>query len=263
MLNQDGATSVTLDDFSSMEANAQPIDLKTIKLDAEGMPEELRGKSAQEVVEYATRLKEAVRISEEARVSAQQQAELALRSNQFQPQQQKAPEPEPELTREQLAEMMSNDPVAAMEYISTQTTRRVAAQYEERLRPLMSNNVNSAEDYARDKYKDEFAILGKDIDQLVASIPGGRQGMTSRQAGDDLVSLVRGRNFDKLGEYRSQATRETRQEAAEGQSGITMRNTQAPRQQATTNGQLDATQLEIADKLGMTPAEYINWSKVS
>lgn len=271
-MNQDGgntpagATSVTLDEMeaSAQENTGTKVDLSSIKLDADGMPEELKGKSAAEIIEYAKGLKEAVRVSEQARLAAQQQTDVLLRT-QPTPEQVQRPDPTPELTKEQLAELFQNDPIAAMDAISQQTTRRVAAQYEERLQPLLRGNVDSAERRAREQYADEFTLFGKDIDSIVAQIPGGRAAMVSDAAWSDLIALIRGRpgNFEKILDHKTtkSAPRPTREEVAEGNSGVSMRSTSQGRAPAS-QGKLDATQLEIADKLGLSPEEYINWSKV-
>jgi hypothetical protein len=235
-----------------------------IKLEGDLIPENLRGKTVADALTEANRLKEALRISEEARQNTQRQFDLAIRAPA--PAAPPPPAPEVEYTEEQLAEMHSTDPIKFTTYLTQRAIRQAERNLEARLGPLFQGTANATEATARTKYATEFKLFGDQIESIISQLPGGKAQMANPQAWDDLIALVRGRpgNFEKVMQHNSDAALAAQlasaQEAERLRSAHTVPSVVrggAP----SSPAQLDATQLEIADKLGLSPQEYVTWSK--
>lgn len=255
--------SVTLDDLEKAAA-PQPPKLEEIKLDGEGVPDDLKGKSVTELVKMAQGLSEALKTSERARLQSDQMAALATRQAPSPP---PAPKEEPPLTDEQLAEMYQNDPIKAIRTMNEQAIRTAAKNLESRLGSLSASAASSAERDARAKFPAEFEVLGAEIQKMKDSIPNADQVLSTPDAWERLVSLVRGGPgaFEKIaGHYMTKGgfkTIETARSEQAADAGLSLNS--SVRAPASSNSrELDATQKEIARNLGITDAEYLEWSKV-
>lgn len=202
--------------------------------------------SQQELLDRAERLSEALRISERARMEMMQHGSPAPK-----------PEEQPkELTREELAELMREDPLAALDYIDQKQRRDLEAHLSQRLAPLASGALSTMENAAKQKYATEFELFGDQIEELKKQVDP--QILANPETWDQMVSYVRGlpQNFDTILEHRMKA--QARQ-AVDRESGFTPRGNSRPAKVSSPT-QLDATTLEICKTLGITPEEYIKWS---
>jgi len=209
-------------------------------------------------------LEEALRISEEAR---KKQEELLAS---FKPQ----PQPQRELSKEELAELYSRDPVAAIEYLQARSMKVIEENLSKRLEPLMSGGMLAAKQAAMAKYKDEFELFGKDIEALLSDPRISRESLSSPQAWDDLIAYVRGRpgNLEKLIEYKVAKEKESvRQQVQEREAAIAgahaRSDIRAPAPQPSRD--LDDIEKEIARTIfaGLEPnkayEEYKKWRDVT
>lgn len=264
MTSPAGPETVDLETQEPPEPPAPP-ELDKIMIDGEAVPEDLRGKTVAEIVARTKALSDSLRLSEQARKQAELTAETALRHPAAPP---PPPPPAPkELTEEELAELHQSDPIKAIRVMQDQAIRIAEQNLEHRLRPLFSGTASSVESAARVKYADEFQLFGDQISQVVAQVTD-KSAFSRPEAWDDLISLVRGRpgNLERIIEHRNGAAAAQQQaEAARraqadgiGFSGTEARMSRVP----TSAAALDPTQREIADKLGLTPEEYVKWSKI-
>lgn len=256
--------SVTIEEMEQSLAAPTPQKLSDIKLDGEGVPDELKGKSVAELVAQANGLREALLVSERARTQSDQMAALASRPVAAPVEQ---PKHEPELTDEQLAELHSTDPLKAIRYLRDQGIREASKNLESRMGSLFTSTAAGAEREARTKYKAEYEVLGSEISAMVAQIPNASSVLTTPEAFDNLIAIVRGRpgNFEKMTQHYAvkagAPTLDTARATQVADAGVTLASSMRTPIAASV-GALDATQLEIANKLGLTPQEYLNWSKV-
>jgi hypothetical protein len=266
-----GPTDIELDDMEKALAEPAPPKLDDVKFDGDQVPEELKGKTATEVVAYMGQLKASLLTSEQARLQAQEMAKMSKRIDS-----QVAPPPpppadEPEISEDDLAQLMQDDPVKAAKLISDQAIKKAAAQYDERIASLSFGAASVAEQAAKAEFATEFELFGDDIEDMIKQIPGGRQALTSSKNWNDLVSLIRGRthNIKKLRDHwMTQEKGESKvKETVAHQEAIGFSptpTTGAPLVAAVPGGvdQMDATTREIAKNLGMSPEDYITWSKM-
>lgn len=251
--------SVSLDDLEQVEDTQQPsLDLSK-PLDGEGVPEEIKGKSVADLFAEAKRLSEALRMSEQARLSAVAPAPVAATPPPAEPK---------ELTDEEIRAIYDEDPLKAVEIKQAQLLRKMEKQYEARLAPLFAGSETSAEQNARQKYQDEFALFGDEIKTVIDNIPN-RAILSQPGTWDDIISYIRGKsgNFEKLADARYEKQRQNAVGAArqvqEGLTGFQVRP--GPSEISTgkvSAANLDKTQLEIAEKLGMSVEDYVKWSNV-
>ena len=261
-----GLVSVDLDEMEKAQSSEQPkpVNLSEVKLDGDEIPEDLRGKSASDVVARVKALTAALQVSEQARLTAENVVKVATA------QAPRAPEPEPEpaeMNDEQLRQLHEENPLEAIRVMNAQAIRRAERNLEVRLSPLMAGSASSAEQFARGKYAEEFALFGDQISDVVAKMPNSKTVMSNPAAWDDVISFVRGRpgNIERLIEQKIAKTTAPRQQVAQQQqvesvgfSGTEARARPIPKNAA----QLDATQKEIAEKLNMTLEEYVKWANV-
>lgn len=241
-----------------------PQKLSDIKLDGEGVPDDLKGKTVAELVAQANGLREALLVSERARTQSDQIATLASRPVAAPVE---APRVEPEMTDEQLAELHQTDPLKAIRYLRDQGIREASKNLESRIGSLFTSTAAAAEAQARAKYVAEYAVLGPEISAMVAQIPNASSVLTTPEAFDNLIAIVRGRpgNFEKITKHYAAVaggpTIETARAAQVADAGVTLASSVRTPVGASVAA-LDPVQKEIAQKLGLTEAEYVNWSKV-
>lgn len=261
-------TQVTLDEIEASikaqdEASTKP-DLSKITVDIDTLPDHLKGKSVTEVLDYTKKLEDSLKLSEQARERATQQPQQQTVVVQQQPSVEQKPQ---QLTREQVAEMMQNDPMAAFEYMQNQSARLIEQNVEARLRPLREGTASAAEQNARQRYSEEFQLLGKEIDDVISKLPD-KSALAMPGAWDDLINYVRGANIDKVIDHkvkkREEEARRTAQQVAQSHApaNLTATSTRAPAPVGATTIALDDTKKEIAKNLGMTLEEYTKWSQV-
>lgn len=239
--------------------------LEEIKLETDDVPEELKGKSVKDILAQMDALKNSLRVSEEARQQALTMAQVAT---QQQPTPPPAPKPEePEFSSEKFKEMMAEDPAAAFEYGIKAFNAMQQRQFESRILPLQQSTMTTAEQYAKNKYAEEFAVLGPEIKAIVDQIPANvkASALADPEAWDRIVDYARGKNFDKLFQHRMKKTQQTvldearKEQAADAPPNIV---SQARTQPVTGDSVTwDATMDEIARNLGMTKEDYIAWMK--
>lgn len=200
-----GPQITDLEDIGGMGEAPSGPNLLEQELQGDTIPEEFRGKKLSDVLTTVAGFKNALKLSEDARQQAMQIAQLASeRRVEPQPAQRPAAPPVPqERTPEQWRELFEQDAFRYNEERFAALERRMATGLEARVAPVASSAASSAEQQARTKYKEDFEVLGKEIDDFVKvqlgsdttqlSIPG---------AWDRIVSYVRGENIDKVISHR-------------------------------------------------------------
>lgn len=255
--------------FSEMEEQLKAIeaeklnpDLSKVVMQGEGLPEHLKGKSALELIEYARGVEAALKVSEGAREQALATARLATESRSAPVVPAPVVEKPKQLTKEELKELYDTDPLAAIEVMNAQAIDRAAEHFSKRLEPIMTGGAQTAENAARAKYPDEFAVFEKEIKEVVASMD--QSSLSSLGTWDNLIAFTRGKDYMRLVNHVTK--RETDKRAAEAleaeRGGAGFSATSTRRAPAPVGGKmvLDATQKEIAANLKMTDEEYIHWS---
>lgn len=210
-------------------------------------------------------LENALRISEEAR---KRQENLPGREPAP-----PAPEPKPKLTREQLKELHEKDPLAAIEYLLEGTVALQNENLERRLTPLVSGGLEAQKAAARARYPDEFELFGSEIEHMLKDPRIDQKALSQPKAWDDLISYIRGNNFDKLVEHRGKRDRDRAQREAQERERAAAGTHAAggerrPPPPAVETG-LDKTEQTIA--LGLFPhlsedeayKEYTKWKGVT
>lgn len=243
---------------AAAKAQGEKPELDKIKLD-DGVPEEFKGKTVAEVVQMSKAAMESLKTSEQRRLELESRpapvAPVVVEST-----------PEPELTKDQLNELYQKDPMAAIEYMSTQAEKRAVDNLTRRIGPLVLGSSVSAEEAAKLKYPDEFELFGPEIKKFVENA-ADKSIWAQPKTWDDLVAYVRGQpaNFDKLVAHRAGKT--AGQRAAEAQAaqaaaaGATVRSTITAPVGAKGAAGLDELELEFAKGLGLTPDEYATWKR--
>lgn len=170
------------------------LDLST-KIDGDGIPEELRGKTVAEALAYAEALKKGLAISEDAR------KQMAAPVAQPAPVQAPVyhPQPIPEPTPEQIREAFEKDPVATVQALQQLQAAKTSQQWEARMRPLMEGLPANAELLAKAEFAEDFELFGDQIRAAVQMIPDpiARGNIESWR---HVVAYVRGQpqNLEKL-----------------------------------------------------------------
>lgn len=258
-----GATSITFDELEQQNAAAdagqQQADLGALTVDGQDIPEHLRGKSVKDLIAAIGAREEALRLSEAARLQSATPAPPAPVA---------PPPPEPELTDEQIAQMHEENPLKAIEAISDRAVKRAERNLEARLGPLVNGTASQVEAAIRAKYPDEFALFGQDITNIAANVPNAKAVLSDPTAWEQLIALARGRpgNFERLLEHKMNksggVTRQIAQQQQQDSVGFSDHSGGRGRAPTTVAG-LDPIQREIAEKMGLTPEDYVKWSKIS
>lgn len=251
---------VTLEEVEAQTALAaqesQKLDLNS-KLE-DGVPDEFKGKTVSEALQLAKGTLDGLKVSETRRL------ELESRTQSAPVQTPPEPTPEPELTKDQLKTLYDSDPMAAIEYMSVQAEKRATVNLEKRILPLLAGSATNAEETARRKFPDEFALFSNDIAEIVNRVPD-RSVLAQPKTWDDLIAYVRGQpaNFDKLVAHKASQTGAAQLAVAQNlqanSAGASVRSTIAPPPLIVGAEGLDALELEIAKGLDMSPADYKLW----
>lgn len=206
----------------------------------------------------------ALRISEEART----RAEAALRPAPVVQQQQV--DPIEVMTDDQIQQLIDEKgQVAAMRAIQQQTFRIAEKHMETRLGGMAGAAATTAEASARSKYATEFELFGDQIKDQIAQIPN-KEALGNPENWDNLIAYIRGKEgniqkyVEKLGsagkEVAANGAREQQKELAGVHTPVNGGKTVTV-SEVGPHG-LDKLELEIADKLGMEPADYAKWKAV-
>jgi len=242
------------------------------KLDGDNVPEEFRGKTVAEVVEAATKRAEALKQSEAARQDVNERV-ARLEATAGQPAVTVAApvvEPEEVFGAEEFKKLYADEPAEALLKLQATSEKRMAQNFDNRFTPLVTGSAQGAEAGARAQHKEEFELFGDQIDEFIQMQLGGdRTRVTTPKAWDDLLSYIRGKpaNIEKIFEARTAKaaakTAAEAQEAAVEASGFdgTSGARRVPVKVAA--GELDTTEKEIADTLGLTDDEYKKWKAVA
>ena len=157
---------MTMEEFEAGESKPVLPKAEELKLDAEGLPDEVKGKTAAEIANELAGLKKAFKASEEMRITMQ--SSLQSRND--------APPPPPPVkneqpkwpTREEIAEMMK-DPdrqLEAVEIMQRMALQNAGEILEKRFAPLTDGVVNAAKVNARAKFPLEFELFNKEIEEF-------------------------------------------------------------------------------------------------
>ena len=275
-----GRTEVSIDEATSAMAAPKATDLTT-KLEGANVPEQFRGKTLEEVARFASTATEALRISEDARKTAEARsyapAPVVVQAAPA------AVVAEREPTDEELAEAFEKNPVAAVRWMTNKARADAEKNLESRLGPLGASAMANAEIGARGRFTTEFAVLADEIKTVTDEIKknGGGQNVLGTPAGwDQVMSYVRGKpgNFEKViaanakaaGEKAALEAREV-QSRSGGYSPTPTRSSSevAPGDVRPISGGagLDETQRKIADMFIAQGtfkdyAEYAKWDKM-
>lgn len=264
-----GPISVSIEDMEAPKA-PEATDLSKIKLDGDSVPELLRGKTMADVLTLFDGLSTSLKTSETARIQAEQLARMASeRTLELAP---KEPEPEPELTDEQLQELHEKNPVEAIRIMQAQAEKRATRNLETRLGSLFTTTAAQVETQMRSKYAAEFELFGDDISRVLKIVPNKSQVLSNPAAWEDVISMVRGRegNFKRLLEHQAKPEIEQKRKGARETEALNVGFTeQAPgrtRLPASID-QMDDVMKEIARNLGFEPTqkgygEYLRWAHV-
>lgn len=260
-------SEVTMDELETLSASGAG-DLTKITLNGDSVPEEFRGKSAADVLAHLKSVQDILKQSETARQEALRNAEaLRARIDTTPVAQPMAPVKEEvkELTTEELAEMMKEDPVKATFIMQQQSERRILRNLEQRIAPLAHSSADTAEADARRRYSEEFEVLGAEIAQVMQERVPDRSILSSPKVWDDMISYVRGQHFDKLHQHRVAQTQKKLETdahtaaiaAAGGGASLTP---SSRRETITPSKELDAIAKEVCRVQGITEDEYRKWS---
>ena len=175
--------------------------LEEIKLEGDDVPESLRGKTAKELVDFASNTAKALATSEAERqrlASAPPQPVVV----------QALPPPpvvEPELSNDELKTLWDKDAIAAVQYLQTRGNKRLEENLLARLGGLTSSAATVAEQGARARYVEEFAAIGPEIEQLVKERVKDKSILADPAIWDDLIRYARGTHFEKIVAHRAAA----------------------------------------------------------
>ena len=255
---------VTLDELGALDQKPSAIKLEDVKLEGDDVPEELKGKSAKDLLAATRVAAEALGKSEQARRDLE--ARLAAVPAPAAPAPVQPPPAPKELTKEEIAELYQRDPIEAIEYMNARAERRVEENFTRRLGTLATGATTSAETYARSKYPDEFSLFNDQIKMMVERLPD-KTALVRPEAWDDMISYIRGlpANFDKLVEHRGRkstdAAAETARAAQAAAAGPTVTPSAAgPKGPSHTGGgKLSDLEREVAGVLGVSEADYLKY----
>lgn len=212
-------------------------------------------------------LREALRLSEESR----SRLETTLHSGRD-----TAPPPPPapkELSREELAELHTKDPLAAIEYMQALAVRTVEENLSRRLTPLMSGNSSTLEDQMKSKYPDEFKVFGPEITDFVKKA-ADKSTFSVASNWEDLIAWTRGKNYKKLVAYQAEQANlkatEDAQALERANAGTHVRSTGRTPPPPKSDGGFDDTTKAIIKELAASgvlddkdpEADYRRWLNV-
>lgn len=255
-------------DFSEIAEQAEGAkapDYSQIKFEGDTVPEIVRGKSASETLALISGLQESLKLSEQARAQAIATASaLAERPAPVAAAPVAAAPAEPaEPTEAELKAIFDEDPFKYHQTVAQLTQKRLEKQLASTVQPLMGSTASAAEQAARAKYKDEFEILGKEIENTIQTELGGnRSVMAQPEAWDRLIKYVRGDHVEKFMSEKAKRSSNASLEATRQREtdnaplDFTGRQGDPPRQPRQRLKELDAIQKEICRVQGISEEDY-------
>ena len=256
---------LSVEEMEAMSRALAAPDLTKIELGSTNLGT-FKGKTASELIVHAKALEDSLRLSEQGRTQAEQLAAIAARQQPVAPVV-AAPEPEKLPTDEEIQRLYDENPVAPIKVMAERAAKIAAQSFQARLEPLMASSTVSAETTARAKYAEEFSVLGDQIQDVVKMIPNAKQALTNPAAWDDIIAYVRGKpgNFERLVEAKAAKQAPVQAQQAHQQQQANVGFQPAPTGRSgiyRSDGSPDPVAMEIAEKTGLTWAEYVQWSKV-
>lgn len=263
-----------------LDGSPAPPNPENVKLEGDSVPEALRGKTLKDLLDQNAALSSSLRTSEESRA----QAVATIKSLNEKPATPAAPPPPAPpapivFDQEKWNKLNEEDPSAAAKYMFEVTQASLSQNIEMRMAPVHAASTQTAEQIARTKYKDDFEVIGREIEAIVAQIPPEVRDKSLSQPGawDRVVEFARGQNIEKIVEHRLKkqgASGATTLDAAREEQARAAQMTQlgggggGGEMQSRTNVGVetsvpwDETTQEIARTLGFTSKEeYYKWMK--
>lgn len=192
-----GPAVTTFEELEALSAPAAPnLDPSTVKLEGDAIPEPLRGKSLSDVLALQAEQQRALEASR-AQIDSLRALAEARTPQQPVPSVPQQPAPEAELSQAQLKEMYERDPFEYQQYMFTQMDKKIKTQVTSSVAPLASTTAFAAETQAKQKFAEEFEVLGNEINQTLQQIPD-RSVLAQPGAWDQILYYVRGQHMDKL-----------------------------------------------------------------
>ena len=265
-------SSVTMDEIAEQIAAgaAAGADPSTMKLEGDMIPEPFRGKTVADILAQQKLMADAVEQSNRK----VRELESANVNRPASVQQFEAPvaQPDPRLSKEQLAELFEKDPIGAVAYMQDIAIKDAANQFERRFAPLTAGSAQAAENSAKAKFADEFALFGGEIKNVIDAMPD-KSILANPAAWDNIISFVRGKpeNFDKLMAIRTSKAAEaaalaarTAESHAAGASMTSSVRPGAPSVAVSSEGNygLNADEMHAADVMGTSYKDYAHWKKI-
>lgn len=219
-----------------------------------------KGPDMSELMAKVNALENALKLSETARLEAQQ----AALSGQPAP----IPPEETPLSEDELSQLMQTDAVAAVRYMQERAIKEAEKHLERRLAGLSTGGISAAQAQAKAKYPVEFQIFEQEISAAIGQLNAqGREMLANPANWDQLVGYIRGQpgNFERYIEHHNKTAAESAaaaaREAAVKSSGFSASSNRQVNPPSTDDSGLDSIQLQIANELGISPADYKTWSK--
>lgn len=264
------AQEVTMEEMEELAAEkkvetAPPKAGATTKLEAEDVPDALRGKTASELIETNRRLEESLRISEDARLA------LRGRATEIEDVREVVTEdPADKMTREEFEELYKTDPMKAMEIYDRRLTKSIMANIEARFGPLIKGAASGQLEHAKSRYPIEFKLFEKDILKVAEEV--NPQVLGTAKGWDDIVRFVRGQdnNIEVFVAAKQGKTKEGAREVEVAAAGHTAKGGAGAGARANEDTQgLDEVERKIAlNQFSNLPpekayAEYKKWRGVT
>ena len=260
----EGRVEMSIEEMDQVAA--APPDLSKVEL-ASTQLETFKGKTAAELVAHAKQLEDMLKASEQNRARAEQLAAIASRGAPAPPPVAPPPPQETFPTDEEIAKLYEENPAQAMKVMTERAVKIAQQSLDARLQPLIQGTSASLEAAARAKYPEEFQLFATEIQDVISKLPNAKAALSTPESWDDLISWVRGRpgHFERMIEHKTSKTREVVAPQARQTQQDSLGFSPAPTGRGPvvrSDGTLDPLAAEIAEKLGMSQADYIKWSKV-
>ncbi len=265
---QETGSEVFLEDFEKAEKEAAAAAAAPKPIEGEDIPAEFKGKTQKEIIEIAQREAAARKISEAARLTALENRANAPAPSAAAP---AAPAPVEDkfLSEEEFDALYEENPAKAIRVMADQVAKVTERNVMARVGPLQSGAKSSAEAFVRQKYAEEFALLGDEIKEVAARIPN-QQFLSSVEGWEEVLTYVRGRNLEKIVDSRLKKSQEevekrSRQEQISSTGFSSTRAAAPPPPPGGSNAEhhgLDETERKVADTLGQTYADYAKYKRM-
>lgn len=250
-------------DFDEIERRNSlptPTDFSKITLDDDDVPASLRGKTVADAIAHAKALQNALEISENARLALKNSSEALAEVRSGQQSQQNLPVPAAPHRKspEEWRELFDTDPFEYQQQKLAELKDEMLGTMQSAIAPIAGSASEFSQRDAQSRFPDEYAALGKEINETVARIQD-KSALVNPGAMDELISYVRGKHVTKYIEYLN------RKNGQDLSSARVEASRQTPNDFATTpqrrtrspSKQLDETEKEIARALGVTYDDFL------